>query len=214
MIQGESSGFIFAPDCACQVQTGLLVRVVMARAEFLFSRNIFLVFHVSKSSDFLWDCRILFQRLSKCFKLGSGGFWWTGHWGWSLLDSWFFLTVGSRAWNFCLVPSKPLSYRLEFGCACWVDFDDNAVTIWNCFDVWLYDIFPDVILSRAGFYDGFFIKEGLSESGWVERSAVFWLFIAFLIKVLSWTCGVGQFGDFVYFSLGLKDESHGLEGFR
>lgn len=172
--------------------------------------DLVLVFHVCQSSYFLRDSWILFQRLSQWFKLFNCTLWRTFHWQGSFFYSWFFDSIRTWTWHLGLIFAKSLPGRFELRSAGWIDFYDNAVTVWNCFDVGLDDTFADIVLPRACFDDGFLVKQSFPQSSGVEWGRSLWFAITVLNKVLSGTYRVGKFGDFIDFPLRLKHECHGV----
>ena len=162
----------------------------MAGAKLLLIWVIFLIFHICQTSNFLWNCRILFERLSQSSKLVGCAFRWTCHWRWSLFYPWLLFAIWSWAWHLCFIISESLSGWFKLWCSCWVDLDDDTVAVGDCFDVGFYDIFTNVILPRACFYDRFLIKKRFSEGGRVKRSWMLWSSTIILLKILTWAGGI------------------------
>ncbi len=208
VIQRKSSRFVLSPDSACRVQLNFFVRIVVTGTQFFLFWNLILIFHISQPSDFLRNRRVLFKWLSKKLKFLWCCFCWTCHWWWPLLDSWFVLNVRSRSWDLCFIIAESLFCRFKLWSSSWIYLYDDTVTVWNGFDVRLDDIFTNVILTRACFYNGLLVKKSLSQSCWVERGRMITFWIAVFIEILTWPCWIDEFWDLIDFSLRLKYESH------
>ena len=146
--------------------------------------------------------------MSERFEFVNNIFCGWSHWLRSPFHLKLIVYVGTRTRYISLISTKSLFCRFKLRSSCGIDFNNNAVTVWDSFYIGFDNVTGNIILSRTSFVNRFLIKKCFSHSCWIEWSWKWWCFNLIFLKILSRTNRTRQFWYFIQLPLSLKDKSH------
>ena len=214
-IQRKSFWFVFSPNSARWIQIKSFTGIIECRSQFSFWGNL-LLFRICQSPcsfrdrwvvflglhlfHFLHNTTLLNWPMRKRFPFGAD---------WTSMGIYILINITlSWTWNFEITRGKSLNHWLKLSSAGGVDFNDDALTIGDCFNIGFDEGLGNLIVAGAWAFFIVGFQKWSSSAGTLEGSTVFPHLVGFVFEVLARPEWVHGFGYFVKLSCSFTHECH------